>query len=117
MTITSDFFTLVTSTFSARVYPNVAPEDVTIPYCVYSRVAAVEQVTIDQNGGTGNASNTRLQADVYASTYAEAQTKAAAIKTALKTWAVENVVLGDQDFYESDTKLHRVMLDISTWHL
>lgn len=117
MSITSDFFTLTTDIFSTRVYPQVAPDSVETPYCVYSRIVAVEQMTLATNGGTGNDINTRLQIDVWASSYGTAQTKAAAVKAALKTWMVENVLLDEQDFYEPDTKLHRVMLDISTWHL
>ena len=116
MSLQTEFFTLSTGIFSGRVYPQTAPAEVVAPYCTYSRIAAIEQTTLDTNGGTGNASNTRLQIDVWALTYAEAQTKAAAVKAALKGWAVENVLLDEQDMHEPDTGLHRVMLDISTWH-
>jgi len=117
MSLQTDLFTLLTGLFSARVYPSVGPEFSVTPYAVYSRVSATEQSSLDTNGGTGNASNTRMQIDVYASTYSAAQSSAAAVKTALKSWAVENVMQDEQDFYEPDTKLHRVMLDVSTWHL
>lgn len=116
MSIQSDFYTLVGPLFSARLYPNVAPDTPVPPYAVYFRVSGIEVSTLDTNGGSGNPSNTRLQLDVWAKTYAEAQSSAAAVKTALKDWAVENNVLLEQDMYEPDTKLHRVMLDISTWH-
>jgi len=116
MSIQSDFFTLATGIFSARVYPQVAPDSPVAPYCIYSRVVATEQATLATNGGTGNAINTRLQIDVWALSYSDAQIKAAALKAALKTWAVENVLLDDRDMYEPDTKLHRVMMDVSIWH-
>lgn len=116
MSIQSDFYTLVGPLFGTRVYPNVAPDTPVAPYAVYFRVSGTEVSTLDSNGGAGNANHTRLQLDVWAKTYAEAQSSAAAVKTALKDWAVENNVLLEQDMYEPDTKLHRVMLDISTWH-
>lgn len=116
MSVQTDLFTLLTAQFAGRVYPNVAPELVATPYAVYSRVSAIEQNSLDTNGGTGNSSNTRLQLDVYASTYSEAQGSAATVKTSLKGWSVENTLEAEQDFYEPDTKLHRVMLDLSTWH-
>lgn len=117
MSLQTDLFALLTGLFAARVYPRVAPEKTITPYAVYTRVATAEQHTLDTNGGTGNASNTRLQIDVYASTYSASQSSAEAVKTALKGWAVENTVQDEQDFFESDTKLHRVMLDVSAWHL
>lgn len=116
MSLQTEFFTLATGIFSGRVYPQTAPAEVVAPYCTYSRIAAIEQPTLDTNGGTGNATNTRLQIDVWAMTYSEAQVKADTVKTALKSWATENLVLGEQDMHEPDTGLHRVMLDISTWH-
>lgn len=117
MSLQTDLFTLLTGLFAARVFARVAPEKTITPYAVYTRVSTAEQHTLDTNGGTGNDINTRLQIDVYASTYNAAQSSAAAVKTALKSWAVENIVQDEQDFDEPDTKLHRVMLDVSTWHL
>lgn len=117
MSIQTEFFTLVSGLFAAQVYPNVAPEGVVPPYATYTRVSAVEDPTLDTNGGAGNATNTRLQIDVFATTYAAAQSSASAVKTALKGWAAENILLDEQDLYEPDTKLHRVLLEASIWHL
>lgn len=116
MTVQTDFVLLATGLFSGRVYPQTAPAATVAPYCTYSRIIAIEQTTLDANGGTDNASNTRLQIDVWALSYSEAQALAAAVKAALKAWAVANVLLGEEDFYEGDAGLHRVMLDLSTWH-
>lgn len=110
------FFTLVVDLFDSRVYPGVAPACTVAPYCTYTRVVSIEQTTLDTNGGTENESNTRLQVDVYAATYADAQAKAKAVKAQLKLWTLANVLLVEQDFREPDTGLHRVMLDVSVWH-
>lgn len=112
----ADFFTLVGYLFDNRVYPGVAPAGTVAPYCTYTRVSSIEQSTLDTNGGTGNESNTRLQIDVWAATYADAQAKAGAVKAELKLWTLANVLQGEQDLREPDTGLHRVMLDVSVWH-
>ncbi|MBK5206123.1 MAG: DUF3168 domain-containing protein [Polaromonas sp.] len=117
MNFQAELKTLLGSLVTGGVWANVVSGVAVTPYITWSRITAIEQTTLDTNGGTGNASNTRLQIDVWALTYAEAQTKAAAVKAALKGWAVENILLDEQDMHEPDTGLHRVMLDLSTWHL
>lgn len=117
MSLQTDFVTLVSSIFAGQVFPSVAPAGTVAPYCTYTCVAGVEQLTLDKNGGTGNTINTRLQIDVWAMVYGDVQTHAAAVKAALKAWDVVNVPLVQQDFHEPDTGLHRVQLDISAWHL
>ena len=117
MSLQSSLYTLLASTFSNRIYPSVAPFGVATPYATYTRVTALEQNTLDANGGTGNTVNTLVQIDIWSTTYLEASTKAAAVKTLLKGWAMENVVTNEQDGYEPDTTLYRVILEISVWHL
>ena len=117
MSLQTDLFALLSATFSGRIFPLIAPEETAPPYAVYSRVSSQEVSTLDTNGGLGNAYTTRLQVDVYAATYAAAQASATAVKAALKGWATENTVDGEQDFYEPDTKLHRVMMNVFTWHM
>lgn len=117
MSIQGDFIALASETFEGRVYPFGSEEKPMPPYATFFRVTATEEATLDENGGTGNPINTRLQVDVWALKYVEAQAKAGAVKAALKGWGVENVVLVEQDLYETDPPLHRVMLDLSIWHL
>ncbi len=96
-----------------RVYPQIAPDNVQRPYIVYQLVTQnVENVLAGRTGLT----NTRLQVDVYASTYAQAQQIAAAVADLMAGWALPNVQILAQDIYESDVKLHRVMADYSIWH-
>lgn len=117
MSLQSDLVALIGPIFAGRCYPNVAPDAPVKPYATYFRVASSEDVTLDDNGGIGNASNTRIQIDVWADSYGDAQAKAALVETALKGWGVENIIESEQDMYEPETKLHRVMLDVSVWHL
>jgi hypothetical protein len=116
MSILGDFDSLASPVFAGRVYRNTAGDNPTVPYATFFRVAAPEGLTLDTNGGTNNESNTRIQLDVYSRSGTELDTLVAAMKAALKAWAVSNVVLMEMDGFEDDTKLHRTTLDISTWH-
>lgn len=117
MSLQSDLYMLLGATFSGRLYPVVAPYGVLAPYATYTRPSAIEQTTLDINGGVGNEINTRLQLDIWALTYLESFNKSEAVKALLKGWPNSNTILIEQDDYEPDTKLYRVMLDLSIWHL
>jgi len=116
MSMQTDFVALAGPLVAGRVYPQGDAPAYVGPYITYFRVIADEQSTLDTNGGTGNLINTRLQADVYALSYGEAQTTAMALKAAMKGWALANVLIAEQDMREDDNKLHRVMLSVSVWH-
>ena len=116
MSIQTDLRALIGSLVADRAYPVAAPDSPVAPYLTYQRVSAVPENVLSGNGGAAPLMNTRLQIDVYATTYSEAQAKAQAIKDALQGWAIQNVTNSEQDLYEDDVKLHRVMIDISTWH-
>jgi hypothetical protein len=112
-TIQEQFKTLMAGVAGDRVYPRGSVDTPVAPYVTYFRVSGVEENILY---GSSGLTNTRLQIDVFSSTYAEAQSLASTIKTALKGWAVQNVINGEQDLYEDDTKLHRVLIDVSIWH-
>lgn len=116
MSILSDFFALVGPVFDGRAYRSTAPDSPVKPYATFFRVVGVEGVTLDENGGTDNESDTRIQIDIWALSGVDVDAKAAAVKAALKSWHISNVVLLEQDGYETDTKLHRITLDIATIH-
>lgn len=115
MSILSDFFTLVDPIMEGRAYRSVAPDDIAAPYAVYLRVASVEGVTLDENGGDDNETATRIQLDIYGND-TDVDARAAAVKTALKSWHISNIVTLELDSFESEVGLHRTMLDISIIH-
>lgn len=94
-----------------RVYPAIAPDGAAAPFLVYTRISAVPATTF---AGRPIA-NTRFQVDIYASTYANAQTTRDATVAALDAWAVRSVILSEADIFEDETKTHRVSLDLSVW--
>lgn len=107
--------TLLNNATSAldQVFPNVAPSKPGRPYIVYTRVSANSNNVLSGNSGL---INTRMQIDVYADSYAQAQTVAGQVDTLMRGWTLQNVSYPAQDQYEADVRLHRVILDYSIWH-
>ena len=115
MTIQEQLFDWLAGTTAAgeRLYPQIAPDGVIKPYAVYRRIASAPENVL---AGSSGLTNSRIQIDVYASTYAQSQSVARGIESQMASWAVQNVCLGLQDIYEEDAKLHRVLADYSIWH-
>lgn len=115
MSMLEDFTALLAGATDAgeRIYPQVAPDGVTRPFIVYQRINTNTENVL--SGSTG-LKNTRLQVDVFANTYSQAQQIAAAIESLMSGWATQNVSILSQDFFEDEVKLHRVMTDFSIWH-
>ena len=100
---------------SGGVFPLTAEQNVAPPYIVYTRVPSAIENTLSGNGNPP-INNTRFQLDVWASTYAQAQSTAAAVRAAMQSWSVQNVQLMEHDEYEPDVRLFRVIMDFSVWH-
>ena len=111
--IQEDVFSALSSVVGGRVYPNIAPNNVPKPYVVYARVSSSPENTL---GDGSPIDNTRLQVDCYDNTYAQAVALAEAVKAAFKASAITHLLLQEQDQFESDALLHRVILDFSLWH-
>jgi Protein of unknown function (DUF3168) len=101
------------SSLGGRVYPNVAPDKPTTPYAVYTRVASVPTNTLADGQPI---QQTRLQVDYYATSYSAVQSAALAGQAALLSAFPSMTQQLDQDLYEAEVKLHRVMHDYSVWH-
>ena len=97
-----------------RVYPSIAPTLPTSPFIVYDRVSAVPQNSMSE---TASLINSRVQIDVYAQTYSEAQTVAASVVTAMNGWSYQNIRLMSRDLFEFEARLHGVSIDFSIWHV
>jgi hypothetical protein len=111
--IQQDIFTALSGVAGGRVFPNIAPNNVQKPYVVYARVSSAPENTLADGAPLGN---TRLQVDCFDTTYAAAVALAEAIKAAMKSSAITHILLLEQDHFEPDASLHRVILDFSIWH-
>ncbi len=116
MTIQEQLVALITAGATGvggRLYALTAPDLVTTPYSVYTRVFFNSENVLSGNSGLVN---TRMQIDVYSKTAAEAAAIATQIDALMAGWSVQNVSLPGQDFYEPTVKLYRVLLEYSIWH-
>lgn len=115
MNILDEFLALVDPIMDGQAYRNVIPDDTPPPYAKFFRIMAVEGVTLDENGGGDNETATRIQLDIFGES-TDVDTRTKAIKTALKAWAISNIVELELDDFDSSVKLHRTILRISTIH-
>lgn len=118
MSIQTDFRALLVGAAIAggRVYPQMAPDSAPAPYIVYSRIGVARENEMAGNGGAGVLKNTMLQVDIYSPIYGEVQSIAEAIAGALQGWSIQNTIEREEDLSELEAGLHRVSMDISTWH-
>lgn len=108
---------------SDRIYPNLAPQSVTLPYVVYERVSGTRIRAL--NADTDLASP-RYQFSVYSNSYLEAESVIEQIRAALQrytgTVGSPGVVIEDctieseTDFYDAQTELHERTMDFLIWH-
>lgn len=94
---------------TAGIYPMQAPIGALTPYVVYSTVSGVPLNYIQ---GTTQMDSRRVQIDVYAKSYAQAQVMATAVRTALSADGYEMFF---RDDYEPDTGFYRVQQDWSIY--
>ena len=98
---------------STRIYPVLAPQDVTAPYIVYQRVIGT---SLNDLQGEMGMTEGRFQIDAYATTYASSKTLAGYIKAALKASSMKSRLLTDQDLgFDTDALLYRVSMDFQIW--
>lgn len=102
---------------STRVYPNVAPQNVTVPFVTYRRVSAVRPSGFGSDVGIVEA---RFQFDMYATTYSGARAVAEQVRAAFQRWTnssgtvvyetrIENEL---ESFDAEPALLHRAVTDI-----
>ena len=80
---------------------------------VYARVSNAPENTLADGAPI---ENTRLQVDCFDTTYAAAVALAETVKAAIKSSAITHVLLLEQDQFEPEALLHRVILDFSIWN-
>lgn len=94
------------------VRPDVADQMDTPPYVVYAEVALQDGAyTL---AGESSLVPARYQIDVYAPTRIVANSLAQSI-TDLLAQTFSAILLNRQSLFEPDTRLRRVMLDVSVW--
>lgn len=82
------------------------------PYVVFQRIVSTPNVSL---GGPSALQNTRFQFDIYSQRISEAATLGKSLDDIMKGAGLTNVPLNEQDFFEPDTRVHRVSKDYSVW--
>lgn len=84
----------------------------TYPFIVFQRIASSPNVSLL---GPSDLQNTRFQIDIYTRTKQEQLQLETALENLMAAWAVQNVPLLAQDFYESEVQSFRCSRDYSVW--
>lgn len=116
MSLPLQLYTLLNGATAAgsQVYPMAAPDQTVAPFITYQRVSAVSENVLD--GSDTNLINTRLQLDIYSATYAGAAAIFATVDSLMSSGFAQVTPLQNQDIYESEVDLYRVMAEYSIWH-
>lgn len=106
----------ITAMTGSRVYPVLRPQDSAFPAVVYTRVSGTPQQSLD--GFTSGLNNFRMQLDCYATRFDQCRLLAEAVQSRMLTAAVtfKSVMVFDQDFYEPDDRLFKIIMDFSCWY-
>ena len=106
----------VTGLIQSRFHPVRLPEGVTLPAATYQRVGGGPRNSLD--GFTNGLTNVLLQIDIWARTPDAAREIAAAISARMNTMTttLRSVLQSEDDDYEPETKLFRIIQQYSCWH-
>ena len=100
----------------ARIYPDVAPMAVAVPYIVWSEVGNTPMNNMD--GGVPDVNNYRVQLAVLAGSALQARNVAEQVRTAMATasgFKSLEVDYGSLDF-DDGSKVFGVRVDFSVWY-
>ncbi len=110
----ADLVALLSPLVQGRIYPNCAPDQPGCPYLVYRRISVTGVPVLD--GGPGRQARTNLQLDLYATSYASALATTQQLRLLLAAWPQPHLINLEQDLYEPDCALHRVLIELTVWH-
>lgn len=114
----------VSALVTARIYPTVAPQNVTLPAIVYQRISGVREHTHDS---AGDLARPRFQFAALATTYSAAKALANAIRVCIDNYAgtvlgvridsiqVQNEIDGFNLATDS-TSTYTTYVDAVVWH-
>lgn len=97
-----------------RVYPDVAPQDVALPFCIFEQVGGKPLNFL--SGDVPDKKNALIQINVWATTRAQAMSIIRSMEDALVGAPLyATVASGAQARHDPDTDYRGVMQDFSLW--
>ena len=114
--IESDLYTHLSSDIDLkelvqdRIYPVKTPNDVLTPYITYSIVSNIDITSLQ---GDNYANKTRVQLDIFSKSYSEVKEILGAVKSSMYQYKTQVHNFSSRDLYESDTELHRQLIEFN----
>lgn len=100
---------------SNRVYPTVIPQNSPLPVVSYRRISTTRESAMGSDTGIARA---RFQLDSFAESFSAVRPVAEQVRAALQRWrnnsgtvVQDSFILSEDDDYDHETKLYRVMQD------
>lgn len=121
MSIQDDLYTALsgyaalTALVSTRIYPIKVPQSPTYPFVVYQRLSNIH---INSLSGSSGLNQSRYQFDIYAATYASANSIADEVVGAMvAATTYESIQLSRIDLdFDDNVGEYRISIDFSVWH-
>lgn len=113
MSLETDLYQSLRGYFSDRVYPLTFPQpvsDATWPSLRYSIISVDPGTDLCGDGG-GVTSDTRVQFDIVAKTFAQMRTLRLQVLSELEDFVPPAIYSGEFEEYDADTKTYRASLD------
>lgn len=105
----------VAALVAGRVAAGMLPEGELRPYVTFSLITGER---IPSMTDSGVMRHVRMQFDCWSPNYGESKRIALAVQEAIEASALFEVVfITDQDLYDNEAKLYRVVVDYSIWQL
>ena len=110
----------------ARIYPLILPQPATLPAITYTKISRVGERVL--SGPNPNTISARFQLSCWAYSYGTAKSVANQAKLALQDYTgtmggaggvevLDANSVNEQDFYETDTGIYHVPIDILILHM
>lgn len=115
MTIQEQLQAILGAGTGVPVFPIVADQNAEYPHITYQRITSTNENVMEGNGNPP-ISQCLMQIDVWAKTYAQAQSLSDSITAAMLAWLVQNIQVSSRDLFESDVRIYRMSMDYSIWY-
>ena len=101
----------VTGVCGLRIYPDIAPQNVAYPFCVYT---IINSIPVDYKDGQSNLEEVTFQIDVYTNNYDTTQSLSDSVRNRLDRFvgAVNNISVQTIKYMASDSQAYNADLNV-----
>ena len=101
----------VTGVCGLRIYPDIAPQNVAYPFCVYT---IINSIPVDFKDGQSNLEEVTFQIDVYTNNYDTTQSLSDSVRNRLDRFVgtVNNISVQTIKYMASDSQAYNADLNV-----